>query len=130
MSKTPRKPIAEVRAENIRLRVICRDLQWMARRYADGRHTYAVGMVNDATRYLDSIGCGIAIDPPYGTKFARDGAGRMFDRLAPHEVGQDDPSEGRPTADELAAKIGAEPVMELERAHRRAHAEGDLRMCR
>jgi hypothetical protein len=130
VSKTPRKPIAEVRAENIRLRVICRDLQWMARRYADGRHTYAVGMVNDATRYLDSIGCGIAIDPPYGTKFARDGAGRMFDRLAPHEVGQDDPSEGRPTADDLAAKIGAEPVTETERAHRRAHAEGDLRMRR
>ena len=129
MSKPHRKPIAEVRAENIRLRVICRDLQWMARRYADGRHTYAVGMVNDATRYLDSIGCGIAIDPPYGTKFARDGAGRMFDRLAPHEVGQDDPSV-RLTADEIATKIGAEPVMELERAHRRAHAEGDLRMRR
>ncbi len=129
MSKPPRKPIAEVRAENIRLRVICRDLQWMARRYADGRHTYAVGMVNDATRYLDSIGCGTAIDPLCGTKFARDGAGRMFDRLAPHEVGQDDPSE-RLTADDIAAKIGAEPVTETERAHRRAHAEGDLRMRR
>ena len=32
------------------------------------------------------------------------------------------------TGDELAAKISAEPVTELEQAHRRAHAEGDLRM--
>lgn len=39
------------------------DLQWPARRYADGRKSYAVGMVNDATRVLLSLGLNIKPDP-------------------------------------------------------------------
>jgi hypothetical protein len=31
-------------------RQIVRDIYWMARRYADGRQSYAVGMFNDAVR--------------------------------------------------------------------------------
>ena len=46
----------KLEAENYKLRQICIDLQWMARRYADGRSTYAPGIVNDATTYLLSIG--------------------------------------------------------------------------
>lgn len=37
---------------------------------------------------------------------------------------------GEVTADDIAAKIRAQSVTELERAHRIAHAEGDLRMRR
>ena len=136
MSKENRKPIAEVRAENRQLREACLDLQWMARRYADGRGSYAVGVVNAITRYFVSIGMPILKDPIAKTMFARDAMGRNFDRLAPHEVGENDPSKreiivpGEVTADDIAAKIRAQSVTELERAHRIAHAEGDLRMRR
>lgn len=93
---TKRQSVAELRAENRRLREISRDLQWMARRYADGRSSYAPSTVNDATRYLVSIGVDCLLDPIAGTRFARDGGGRKFDRLAPDEVGKDDPSERIP----------------------------------
>ena len=42
--------------ENAILRSIVQDTLWMARRYADGRATYAVGMVNDAIDKADEIG--------------------------------------------------------------------------
>ena len=37
--------------EEALLRII-KDLFWMARRYAHGRHTYAPGMVRDAYKFL------------------------------------------------------------------------------
>lgn len=48
--------IQELRAENMKLREIAKDLQWMARRYANVRQTSAPYIVNMATRYLLSIG--------------------------------------------------------------------------
>jgi hypothetical protein len=38
------------------LEQIIRDTLWMARRYADGRQTYAVGMYNDAARIAINLG--------------------------------------------------------------------------
>jgi hypothetical protein len=45
--------------ENEQLRRMVVDLQWMARRYADGRKTYAPSMVNDIT--LQALRMGIPI---------------------------------------------------------------------
>ncbi len=56
------------------------DIHWMARRYADGRRTYAVGMMNDATR--TALAQGIDLPKPW---FARDGSGRAFDGLSIEE---------------------------------------------
>jgi hypothetical protein len=39
-----------VEAERDEARNIVRDIHWMARRYADGRQSYAVGMFNDAVK--------------------------------------------------------------------------------
>lgn len=47
---------SNAKLENAKLREICRDLHWMARRYADGRSTYAPDIVNRAADYLVSIG--------------------------------------------------------------------------
>ncbi len=72
--------LTRLRAENVRLRAIAHDLQSCARRYADGRRTYVPGMVNDATRYLLSIGVPVN---PCGERiiWARDGMGRAYDGL-------------------------------------------------
>ena len=72
--------LARLRAENARLRSIALDLQPCARRYADERRTYVPGMVNDATRYLLSIGLPVN---PCGERiiWARDGMGRAYDGL-------------------------------------------------
>lgn len=37
---------------------IVRDTLWMARRYADGRSTYAPNMFNDAVHLLETVGLG------------------------------------------------------------------------
>lgn len=42
--------IAKLKAERDEARQIVRDIHWMARRYADGRLSYAPGMFNDAIR--------------------------------------------------------------------------------
>ena len=62
----------EYNAENKVLRQICKDLQWMARRYADGRMTYAVAMLNEHTETLLDL----EVDLNSGAEkkiFARDG---------------------------------------------------------
>lgn len=52
------------------------DLHWMARRYADGRQSYAVGMHNDHTRSL--LGLGARLNPTGdGTLWAADGSGQI-----------------------------------------------------
>lgn len=48
------------------------DFQWPAKRYAHGRSTYAVGMVNDATKLLQVLG--VKVSPTDGTVWARDGS--------------------------------------------------------
>jgi hypothetical protein len=42
--------IAKLKEERDEARQIVRDIYWMARRYADGRLSYAPGMFNDAIR--------------------------------------------------------------------------------
>lgn len=44
------RQLAEARAERDEARGIVRDIHWMAVRYADGRRSYAPGMLNDALR--------------------------------------------------------------------------------
>jgi hypothetical protein len=58
-----------------------RDLHWMARRYADGRCSYAPGMFNGRVR--DLLAAGFELGQPL---FARDGMGRAFDGLTEEEV--------------------------------------------
>lgn len=68
-----------------KLRQIAADLHWMARRYADGRQTYATGMFNDATREL--LRMGVHLSPGAdGTIWARDAGGRAYDHLTPEEA--------------------------------------------
>lgn len=66
---------------------------WQARRYADGRLTYAPGEVNDATRCLLALGVPVPIDPAYGTRWARTG-----DAWPPDAASDPDhaPKEARP----------------------------------
>lgn len=62
-----------------------KSLHWMARRYADGRQSYATSLFNEITRRLlaDKIKLGGAID---GTPWARDAGGRKFDGLTEKEA--------------------------------------------
>ncbi len=64
---------------------IAKDLHWMARRYADGRQSYATSMFNDHTRKLLSMG--IELNPTGdGTIWARDSMGRNYDHLTDEEA--------------------------------------------
>ena len=66
--------LAAVTAERDALRGIVRDTLWMARRYADGRRTYAVGMCNDAIAKAAELGLTFE-DKPDVPFIARDGDG-------------------------------------------------------
>lgn len=48
--------------ENKKLRKIIADTIWMARRYADGRQTYSVSMVNDAIDSCKELGIEVKED--------------------------------------------------------------------
>jgi hypothetical protein len=50
----------ELRQENEKLRQIIKDIFWMARRYAHGRHTYAPSTIRDA--YVEITAMGIKIN--------------------------------------------------------------------
>jgi hypothetical protein len=61
-------PEAQALVERDEARQIVRDIYWMARRYADGRQSYAVGMFNDAIRKAYDAGWlehRIEAEPPY-----------------------------------------------------------------
>lgn len=60
-----------------------RDFHWMARRYADGRSSYAPGCLNEHVRKLLSMDSEFHPSAPF---FARDGMGRGFDKLTDTEV--------------------------------------------
>ena len=49
------------------------DIYWMARRYADGRRSYAVGMYNDAIDSAVKLGLPIKQDPIAKSYYAKDG---------------------------------------------------------
>lgn len=84
--------------ENATLRAIARDLHWMARRYADGRMTYAASTVNEHTRTL--LALGVKLNPTGdGTIWARDGMGRAYDHLSDEEAAQGRPYDYVPPPD-------------------------------
>jgi hypothetical protein len=69
------------------LESIILDISWMARRYADGRQTYAVGMYNDAIELAVKLGLpiqkDIIVNPP--SYFAQDGDPRIAPRKDPND---------------------------------------------
>jgi hypothetical protein len=81
-----RARVSELEAENGRLRFIVRDLHWMARRYADGRSTYAPGLFNEHTQAL--LDMNVALDGGGSDKtiWARDGMGRAYDGLTDEQA--------------------------------------------
>ncbi len=44
------------------LESVVRDIYWMARRYADGRQTYAPSMYNDAINRALTLGITLSVD--------------------------------------------------------------------
>lgn len=60
---------------------IIRNLHWMARRYADGRSSYAPSLLNSHVKELVELG--YELRPPL---YARDGMGRNFDGLSDEDV--------------------------------------------
>jgi epoxyqueuosine reductase QueG len=56
MPRRPSTSLAQLRYENEALRLIVTELQWMARRYATGRRTYAPSSYNAAIRRAVSLG--------------------------------------------------------------------------
>jgi hypothetical protein len=86
--KTKRELEAEnavLRRENDTLRRVAGDLAWMARRYCDGRMSYAPSLYNDYVRAL--LALGVPLNPTGdGTIWARDGMGRGYDGLGEEEA--------------------------------------------
>lgn len=76
-----RKAIAQLEKERDEARQIVRDIYWMALRYADGRHTYAPGMCNDALRKAYDAGW-LIHSHPTDPAFARDGSTLPADTVA------------------------------------------------
>jgi hypothetical protein len=66
-----------------KLESIIIDIHWMARRYADGRQTYAVEMFNDAVRLALGLGMEIKRDPIADSCFAQDGDPRISKGVYP-----------------------------------------------
>lgn len=67
------------------LKNIVSDLHWMARRYADGRASYATSMFNDATRKL--LRMGVRLNPTTdGKLFADDRMGPAFSGITPEDL--------------------------------------------
>src|SRR5690606_1647587 len=73
------------------LRRIVVDLHWMARRYVDGRTSYATRLFNDHTRALVALGVELNRTSD-GTIWARDGMGRAYDGLSEEEAAQGEPA--------------------------------------
>ena len=74
-----RKPEHDWKAECEEARQIVRDIYWMALRYADGRQTYAPGMVNDAVQKGYKKGW-LNPNPPNTPQFAMDGSDKETSR--------------------------------------------------
>lgn len=79
IKKIPR----EIKRENEVLRSIVQNTLWMARRYADGRMSYAVSTYNDAVHALDDEGLGHLLKPEPehlgAARFANDGMFGTYD---------------------------------------------------
>lgn len=101
------------------------DLHWMARRYADGRSSYAPGSLNDNVRTL--LEMGYELKRPF---FARDGMGRQFDGLSEQDVqdAEDDMPMGMmqvvTEAEERAAALRSKVIDEAIEA-----LSGEIKSC-
>ena len=69
------------------LKRIASELQWMARRYADGRQSYATCKLNSMTRELKEMGVELR-ETSDKTVWARDAMGREYDGLTDEEAAQ------------------------------------------
>lgn len=111
------------------LRAIARDLHWMARRYADGRRSYATSLLNEHTRAL--LAQGVDLNPTAdGTIWARDADGRGCDHLTDEEAAAGRPPDWwhrGPDAREEIDRLSADLANERARAER---AERDARDAR
>ena len=67
--------LTELNNQNEKLKYIIKQTLWMARRYADGRCTYAPSDFNEAVHILDEMGLGnlMPVDGISNTRFANDG---------------------------------------------------------
>ncbi len=73
-----------LKEENNILRRIVADLHWMARRYADGRSSYAVSLFNERVRQL--VNLKIRLNPTADGKiFARDSMGEEYEGVSREE---------------------------------------------
>ncbi len=72
-----RPSFGDIVKQNEQLRSIIQDILWMARRYASGRKTYSVKMINDAIDLALELGIDIGSDSTVGGMYAKDG---MFDK--------------------------------------------------
>lgn len=52
----------ELKRENENMRQIIKDIFWMSRRYAHGRHTYAPSIIRDAYKHITAMGIEITHD--------------------------------------------------------------------
>jgi hypothetical protein len=71
--------------QNETLKNICKDLHWMARRYADGRQSYATSLFNQHTQSLLDLGMELGPNSD-GTIWARDAMGRKYDGLSEEQA--------------------------------------------
>jgi hypothetical protein len=79
--------LSATQAQNARLKDIAVHLHWMARRYADGRQSYATSLHNENTRALLKMGVQLNATGD-GTLWARDSGGRAYDDLTDEEAAQ------------------------------------------
>lgn len=85
MTKQTTERIVKLEAENAALRAIAMDLHWMARRYADGRSSYATRLFNENTRAM--LRMEMKLNPTGdGIIWARDEMGRSYDGLSDEEA--------------------------------------------
>jgi len=67
------------------LQKICQDFHWMARRYCDGRSTYATSLFNGGTGQLLRMGIQLNQGGD-GTVWASDGMGKRFDGVTDEDL--------------------------------------------
>lgn len=83
----------KLRQENSRLKYILKETLWMARRYADGRSSYAVSQFNEAIHELDLMGLS-KLNPgdpaENGKRFADDGMFGYYDPTSKQHIPSDE----------------------------------------
>jgi len=80
------KDIEHIENEMQELTHITKDFHWMARRYADGRISYATSLFNDHVRALLKMGIDLKSTGVKESIWAKDGMGRVFDGLTDEEA--------------------------------------------